>query len=179
MIKIKPIYVLDGCPIQVFFEFSKTKNLLIFYGWKSLFRKSNDSIVLFVNKKYKKISVYYWNQFFFKKEKVDLDIKTYKSTNINDLNHELSGAITVHKTSIKSLYSNFEIFNPKTAIIKLNKNIKSPFFKKINNGPESFIKTYFIKKNILEPRKIQSINIKKKYDNDEFNNFKKEVIQNQ
>ena len=53
MIKIKPKYVLEGCPIQISFDLPKKRTVLVFYGWKSFIRKSDDGIVLYIKKKKK------------------------------------------------------------------------------------------------------------------------------
>lgn len=180
MIKIKPKYILDGCPIQISFDLPEIKTVLIFYGWKSFVRKSNDGIVLYVKKKKPKITVYYWGKSFFKKEKIKLDIKSYKSTNINDLNHELSGAIEIKKNPIVSTLSKQKIIRPKTVFNSFNKNINKP-----NLLPENLFssnissKLWFEKKILHCTKKIHPVNTKSSFDNQEFENFKKQAIHNQ
>lgn len=180
MIKIKPKYVLEGCPIQISFDLPKKRTVLVFYGWKSFIRKSDDGIVLYIKKKKKKITAYYWNRFFFKKEKIYLNINTYKSTNINDLTHELSGAIDIKKNPIISTFSKQDFDKPKTKFAPIKNKINKPdlAFKNAYSGSisskinfENKIKP--IRKN-LKPFFTQS-----SFNNEEFENFKKQAIYNQ
>ena len=180
MIKIKPKYILDGCPIQISFVLPKKRTVLVFYGWKSFLRSSDDGIVLYVKKKKPKITVYYWGSSFFKKEKVHLDIKTYKSNNIDDLSHELSGAIEVKKNPILSTFSKQDFDKPKTKFAPIKNKINKPdlAFKNAYSGSISS-KISFEKKISDVSKKIQSINTKTSFDNKEFENFKKQAIHNQ
>ena len=180
MIKIKPKYVLEGCPIQTSFDLPKKRTVLVFYGWKSFIRKSDDGIVLYIKKKKKKITAYYWKRFFFKKEKIYLNINTYKSTNINDLNHELSGAIDIKKNPIISTFSKEKLLKPKTKFFPISKNINKPslVFKNLYSSNISS-RISFEKKISDVSKKIQSINTKTSFDNKEFENFKKQAIHNQ
>lgn len=180
MIKIKPKYVLEGCPIQISFDLPKKRTVLVFYGWKSFIRKSDDGIVLYIKKKKKKITAYYWNRFFFKKEKIYLNINTYKSTNINDLNHELSGAIDIKKNPIISTFSKQDFDKPKTKFAPIKNKINKPdlAFKNAYSGSISS-KISFEKKISDVSKKIQSIHTKNSFNNEEFENFKKQAIYNQ
>lgn len=180
MIKIKPKYVLEGCPIQISFDLPKKRTVLVFYGWKSFIRKSDDGIVLYIKKKKKKITAYYWNRFFFKKEKIYLNINTYKSTNINDLTHELSGAIDIKKNPIISTFSKQDFDKPKTKFAPIKNKINKPdlAFKNAYSGSISS-KISFEKKISDVSKKIQSIHTKNSFNNEEFENFKKQAIYNQ
>lgn len=180
MIKIKPKYVLEGCPIQISFDLPKKRTVLVFYGWKSFIRKSDDGIVLYIKKKKKKITAYYWNRFFFKKEKIYLNINTYKSTNINDLTHELSGAIDIKKNPIISTFSKQYFDKPKTKFAPIKNKINKPdlAFKNAYSGSISS-KISFEKKISDVSKKIQSIHTKNSFNNEEFENFKKQAIYNQ
>ena len=180
MIKIKPKYILDGCPIQISFDLPVVKTVLVFYGWKSFVRKSNDGIVLYVKKKKPKITVYYWDSSFFKKEKVHLDIKSYKSNNIDDLSHELSGAIEVKKNPILSTFSKQNLIRPKTDFNSVNKKINKPNLVSKNLYISNISSNVSFDKKISNwTRKIQPVNTKISFDNQEFENFKKQAIHNQ
>jgi hypothetical protein len=180
MIKIKPKYILDGCPIQISFDLPVVKTVLVFYGWKSFVRKSNDGIVLYVKKKKPKITVYYWDSSFFKKEKVHLDIKSYKSNNIDDLSHELSGAIEVKKNPILSIFSKQNLSRLKTDLTSVNKKINKPILVSKNLYISNISSKISFEKKISDlSKKNQSINTKTTFDNKEFENFKKQAIHNQ
>tara|TARA_B100001093_G_C26297057_1_gene787760 strand:- start:59 stop:610 length:552 start_codon:yes stop_codon:yes gene_type:complete len=180
MIKIKPKYVLEGCPIQISFDLPKKRTVLVFYGWKSFIRKSDDGIVLYIKKKKKKITAYYWNRFFFKKEKIYLNINTYKSTNINDLTHELSGAIDIKKNPIISTLSKEKLFKLKTKFSPINKNINKPSL--VSKNPYSNnISSKINFENKIKPirKNLKAFYTQSSFDNEEFENFKKQSIYNQ
>ena len=179
MLKIKPKYVLDGCPIQILFELPRRRTVLVFYGWKSFLRKSDDGVVLYVKKKKKKITAYYWDRFFFKKEKIYLNINTYKSTNIDDLTQELSGAIDIKKNPIISTLSKDKLIKPKTKFSPISNRIIKPIL--VSKNLQNNILSKITIVNTVNPyrKNLKSIHTKNSFNNEEFENFKKQAIYNQ
>lgn len=180
MIKIKPKYVLEGCPIQISFDLPEIKNVLVFYGWKSFLRKSDDGIVLFIKNKKKKITVYYWNRFFFKKEKIHLNINRYKSNNIDDLTNELSGAIDIKKNPIISTLSKEKLVKPKTKFFPISKNINKPTLTSKNLYSSNISSKINFENKIKSFRKnLKPFHTQSSFDIEEFEKFKKQAIYNQ
>ena len=181
MLTIKPSYIIEGCPIEVSFKTQKNRRVLCFYGIKPILTSSAERLVFQAQRKKSKVVVFYWENFFFKREKKTFKVNLFKSSNIEDINHELNIPIRPKKQSIYTSGSKLRKLMLKEPESFVNTQFNKPILNidnQIYTKKESTkiklnkSKTLFLKNSL--DLKISRITV-----NESFELFKQELIDNE
>lgn len=180
MISIKPSYVIEGCPIEVSFKTQRNKRVLCFYGIKPVLTRSSERLVFQAQRKKLKVVVFYWENFFFRKEKKILKVNVFKSSNIEDIKHDLNPTIQPKKQTINTSGSNLKKLTLKEPKSYVNSYFNKPILN-INNPCRTKTESIKIKLNKAKTlffKKSLDLKISRITVNESFELFKQEFIDN-